>query len=192
MGVGMLLRVVAYLSAVALLATVLTVQSTAAAVKPKPKATVAAEPPAKPASGIETQAKHALILEVETGAVLLDKGADERIPPASMSKIMTAYMVFGMLKEGRAALTDQLPVSERAWRLQGSKMFVPIGGSISIDDLLKGVIIQSGNDACLVLAEGLAGSEEAFVELMNQKAKEIGLKTVILPMSAASPTPITG
>jgi serine-type D-Ala-D-Ala carboxypeptidase (penicillin-binding protein 5/6) len=177
MGVGMLLRVVAYLSAVALLATVLTVHSTtAAAVKPKPKATAAAEPPSKPASGIETQAKHALILEVETGAVLFDKGADERIPPASMSKIMTAYVVFGMLKEGRAALTDQLPVSERAWRLQGSKMFVPIGGSISIDDLLKGVIIQSGNDACVVLAEGLAGSEEAFVELMNQKAKEIGLK----------------
>jgi D-alanyl-D-alanine carboxypeptidase (penicillin-binding protein 5/6) len=172
----MLLRVVACLSAVALLATVLTVQSTAAAVKAKPKATVVAEPPAKPTSGIETQAKHALILEVETGAVLLDKGADEHIPPASMSKIMTAYMVFSMLKEGRAALTDQLPVSERAWRLQGSKMFVPIGGSISIDDLLKGVIIQSGNDACVVLAEGLAGSEEAFVELMNQKAKEIGLK----------------
>src|SRR5262249_38376227 len=176
MGVGMLLRVVACLSTVAFLATVLTVSSTAAAVKPKPKATVAAEPPSKSGSGIETQAKHALILEVETGAVLLNKGADERIPPASMSKIMTAYIVFGMLKEGRAALTDQLPVSERAWRLQGSKMFVPIGGSISIDDLLKGVIIQSGNDACVVLAEGLAGSEEAFVELMNQKAKEIGLK----------------
>jgi len=108
--------------------------------------------------------------------VLLDKNADERIPPASMSKVMTAYIVFGMLKEGRAKLTDELPVSERAWRLQGSKMFVPIGGRISIDDLLKGVIIQSGNDACLVLAEGLAGSEEAFVELMNQKANEIGLK----------------
>ncbi len=176
MGVGMLLRVVAYLSAIVLLAmSWRSVDS--GGVKPKPKATtVAAEPPAKPTSGIETQAKHALILEVETGAVLFDKGADERIPPASMSKIMTAYIVFGMLKEGRAALTDQLPVSERAWRLQGSKMFVPIGGSISIDDLLKGVIIQSGNDACLVLAEGLAGSEEAFVELMNQKAKEIGLK----------------
>src|SRR5262244_4355702 len=125
MGVGMLLRVVAYLSAVALLATVLTVQSTAAAVKPKPKVTVAGEPPAKPASGIETQAKHALIMEVETGAVLFDKGADERIPPASMSKIMTAYIVFGMLKSGRAKPADVLPVSEEAWHLGGSKMFVP-------------------------------------------------------------------
>jgi D-alanyl-D-alanine carboxypeptidase (penicillin-binding protein 5/6) len=93
-----------------------------------------------------------------------------------MSKIMTAYVVFDMLKQGRAKLEDELPVSERAWRLQVSKMFVPIGGRIKIEDLLKGVIIQSGNDACLVLAEGLAGSEEAFVELMNQKAKEIGLK----------------
>ena len=133
-------------------------------------------PRGKPGAGIETQAKHALIVEVETGTVLLDKLADERMPPASMSKIMTAYMVFDMLKQGRAKLEDELPVSERAWRLQGSKMFVPIGGRIKIDDLLKGMIIQSGNDACLVLAEGLAGSEEAFVELMNQKAKEIGLK----------------
>ncbi|MGH7060488.1 MAG: D-alanyl-D-alanine carboxypeptidase family protein, partial [Stellaceae bacterium] len=80
------------------------------------------------------------------------------------------------LKEGRAKLTDELPVSERAWRTGGSKMFVPLGGRVSIDDLIKGVIIQSGNDACVVLAEGLAGSVEAFVDLMNQKAKEIGLK----------------
>jgi D-alanyl-D-alanine carboxypeptidase (penicillin-binding protein 5/6) len=175
----MLLRMVSYLSISVFLAAVFGGPPAASAtVKPKPKAApaVATEPPAKPSVGIETQAKHALILEVETDVVLLDKAADERIPPASMSKIMTAYVVFGMLKEGRAKLTDELPVSERAWRLQGSKMFVPIGGRISIDDLLKGVIIQSGNDACLVLAEGLAGSEEAFVELMNQKAKEIGLK----------------
>ena len=172
----MVLRVVAFLTAAALFAAGSAVQPAAAAVKPKPKAAVAVAPPPNPAGGIETQARHALILEAETGVVLLDKNADERIPPASMSKVMTAYIVFGMLKEGRAKLTDELPVSERAWRLQGSKMFVPIGGRISIDDLLKGVIIQSGNDACLVLAEGLAGSEEAFVKLMNQKANEIGLK----------------
>jgi serine-type D-Ala-D-Ala carboxypeptidase (penicillin-binding protein 5/6) len=173
---GMVLRVVTCLGAAALLAAGLAAEPAGAASKAKSKTISVAEPPANPSGGIETQAKHALILETETGVVLLDKGADERIPPASMSKIMTAYIVFGMLKEGRAKLTDQLPVSERAWRLQGSKMFVPIGGSISIDDLLKGVIIQSGNDACLVLAEGLAGSEEAFVALMNQKAKEIGLE----------------
>jgi D-alanyl-D-alanine carboxypeptidase (penicillin-binding protein 5/6) len=141
-----------------------------------PKATAAIPAPGKPTTGMETQAKHALIVEVETGTVLFEKLADEHMAPASMSKIMTAYLVFDMLKQGRASLEDELPVSERAWRLQGSKMFVPIGGRIKIDDLLKGMIIQSGNDACLVLAEGLAGSEEAFVELMNQKAKEIGLK----------------
>jgi D-alanyl-D-alanine carboxypeptidase (penicillin-binding protein 5/6) len=153
---------------------------TAARVHSKAKAAPAAAAPTTstttPTSGIETQAKHALMIEADTGTVLLDKSADERMPPASMSKIMTAYVAFGMLKQGRAKLDDELPVSERAWRLQGSKMFVPLGGRISIDDLLKGMIIQSGNDACLVLAEGLAGSEEAFVDLMNQKAKEIGLK----------------
>src|SRR5271170_1054331 len=143
--------------------------------KAKPTA-AAAQAPGYPTAGMETQATHAFVIEVETGAVLLDKAAEERMPPASMSKIMTAYVVFDMLKQGSAKLDDELPVSERAWRLQGSKMFVPIGGRLKIDDLLKGVIIQSGNDACLVLAEGLAGSEEAFVELMNQKAKQIGLK----------------
>jgi serine-type D-Ala-D-Ala carboxypeptidase (penicillin-binding protein 5/6) len=190
MGLRMFYRSVGFLGAAALLAVGLAGQPTiAAAGKHKPRAAMAVEPTSKPAIGIETQAKHALIVEADTGAVLLDKGADERIPPASMSKIMTAYLVFGMLKEGRAALTDELPVSERAWRLQGSKMFVPIGGRISIDDLLKGVIIQSGNDACLVLAEGLAGSEEAFVDLMNQKAKEIGLKDSHFTNTSGLPDP---
>jgi len=141
--------------------------------EPRSKAVPA---PIQPIIGpIDTQAKHALIIEAETGAVLLDKAADERIPPASMSKVMTAYIVFDMLKQGRAKLDDELPVSERAWRTQGSKMFVPIGARIKIADLLRGMIVQSGNDACVVLAEGLAGSEEAFVELMNRKAQQIGL-----------------
>ena len=169
---------IAAVVAATLLTSTLVSQSASAArahPKPNPAAMAPAPAPGKPTDGIETQAKHALIVEVETGTVLLDKLADEHMPPASMSKIMTAYVVFDMLKQGRASLEDDLPVSERAWRLQGSKMFVPIGGRIKIDDLIKGVIIQSGNDACLVLAEGLAGSEEAFVELMNQKAKEIGL-----------------
>ena len=140
---------------------------------PRQKATKA---PIDPSSGpIDTQATHALIIEAETGAVLLDKGADRRIPTASLSKVMTAYVVFGLLKEGRATLTDELPVSEAAWRTGGSKMFVPLGGNIAIGDLLRGMIVQSGNDACVVLAEGLAGSQAAFVDLMNQKAKEIGL-----------------
>ncbi|HVB17203.1 MAG TPA: D-alanyl-D-alanine carboxypeptidase family protein [Stellaceae bacterium] len=148
----------------------------AATPKPRPaepRGTPAPTP--SPAGSIDTEATHALIIETETGAVLLDKGADERIPTASLSKVMTAYVVFGLLKKGRAKLTDELPVSETAWRTQGSKMFVPLGGRVSIDQLLQGMIVQSGNDACVVLAEGLAGSQEAFVDLMNQKAKEIGL-----------------
>ena len=125
---------------------------------------------------IDTQAKHAIVVEAETGAVLYAKFPDERMPPASMSKMMTAYVVFDMLKQGRIKLTDQLPVSEHAWRTGGSKMFVPVGSRISIDDLLRGMIVQSGNDSCVVLAEGLAGSEAAFVDLMNEKAKQLGLK----------------
>jgi len=164
----------------ALLAAGLCGQTAIAAAHGKAKPKAAAVSPsaavAAPGSGIDTQATHAIIVEVETGAVLLDKGADERIPPASMSKMMTAYVVFGMLKDGKAKLTDELPVSEDAWRTSGSKMFVPLGGRISISDLLRGMIVQSGNDACVVLAQGLAGSVEAFVDLMNQKAKEIGLK----------------
>src|SRR5438067_2473517 len=159
--------------------------STALAAKAKPsteagkliqKKENALTAPLRPMGGIDTEAKHALVLEADTGQVLLDKGSEERIPPASMSKVMTAYMVFDYLKQGRAKLDDELPVSENAWRTQGSKMFVPLGSRIKIDDLLRGMIIQSGNDACIVLAEGLAGSTGAFVELMNQKAKEIGLK----------------
>jgi serine-type D-Ala-D-Ala carboxypeptidase (penicillin-binding protein 5/6) len=145
----------------------------------KARPRIPATPPAEatvPTIGIDTAAPHAIIVEVETGVVLLDKGADERIPPASMSKMMTAYVVFGMLKSGRAKLSDVLPVSEEAWRLTGSKMFVPLDGQVSIDDLVHGMIVQSGNDACLVLAQGLAGSEAAFVDLMNKKGREIGLK----------------
>ncbi len=128
------------------------------------------------ATGIDTQARNALILDYETGAVMLDKGADERMAPASMSKIMTAYLVYDALKKGKLSLDDMLPVSEKAWRTQGSKMFVPLGGRVKVEDLIRGMIVQSGNDACIVLAEGLAGSEDAFVDMMNEKAKELGLK----------------
>jgi D-alanyl-D-alanine carboxypeptidase (penicillin-binding protein 5/6) len=151
--------------------------SFAAAAKPRAAQHGKAVPaPVQPTVGpIDTQATHALILEAETGAVLLDKGADERIPTASLSKVMTAYVVFGLLKGGRAKLTDELPISEAAWRTAGSKMFLPIGAHVSIGDLVQGMIVQSGNDACVALAEGLAGSSQAFVDLMNDKAKEIGL-----------------
>ena len=106
-----------------------------------------------------------------------------------MTKLMTAYVVYGMLREGRLALTQELPVSERAWRMQGSKMFVPLGGSVKVEDLLRGVIVQSGNDACIVLAEAVAGSEEAFAELMNAKARELGLTQSSFRNSTGWPDP---
>ena len=127
------------------------------------------------AAVIDTQARNAMIVDFQTGTVMLDKGAEKRMAPASMSKIMTAYLVYDALKKGNLSLEDMLPVSERAWRTQGSKTFVPLGGRVKVEDLIRGMIVQSGNDACIVLAEGMAGSVEAFVEQMNEKAGEIGL-----------------
>jgi serine-type D-Ala-D-Ala carboxypeptidase (penicillin-binding protein 5/6) len=128
-----------------------------------------------PARAIDTKAREAILLDATTGAVLMEKDADVSMPPASMSKIMTVYMVFTRLKEGRLSMDDTLPVSERAWKMGGSKMFVEVGSEIRVEDLLQGVIVQSGNDACIVLAEGLAGSEEAFAEAMTEKAHELGM-----------------
>jgi D-alanyl-D-alanine carboxypeptidase (penicillin-binding protein 5/6) len=123
----------------------------------------------------DTTARAAIMIDARTGAVLFEKNPDEALPPASMSKLMTAYMVFERLKEGSLKMTDELPVSERAWRTGGSKMFVEVGKTVSVSDLLRGMIIQSGNDACIVLAEAIAGSEEAFAQLMTERARELGM-----------------
>ena len=144
--------------------------------------------PAK-AAPIETAADHALLIDYETGTVLLDKAADEAIPPASMSKLMTLYMVFDKLKHGELTLDDTLPVSEKAWRMQGSKMFVHVGDRVRVEDLLRGVIIQSGNDACIVLAEGIGGSEEAFAEQMTERGREIGLTQSTFKNATGWPDP---
>ena len=128
---------------------------------------------------IDVAANTAIVLDYNTGAVLFDKDADKRIPPASMSKIMTAYVVYSYLKEGRVKLDYTLPVSEKAWakhKTNESNMFVPLGAQVKVEDLIRGMIIQSGNDACVVLAEGLAGSTDAFVDQMNQTAQKLGLK----------------
>ena len=132
-------------------------------------------PATTPLGPIDTAAKYALVMDFNTGATLLDKEGDAAMPPSSMTKLMTAYIVYGLLKAGRFTLQQDLPVSDRAWKMQGSKMFVPQGGSVKIEDLIRGMIVQSGNDACVVLAEAVAGSEEGFADLMNQKAKELGL-----------------
>jgi D-alanyl-D-alanine carboxypeptidase (penicillin-binding protein 5/6) len=144
---------------------------------------------ARPAIGIETSAREVLLMDHDTGAILLEKNADLPMPPASMSKIMTVFMVFEALREGRINLDSTLPVSEKAWRMGGSKMFVEVGSEVRIEDLLRGVIVQSGNDACIVLAEGLAGSEEAFAELMTKRAKEIGMRDSSFANSTGWPDP---
>jgi D-alanyl-D-alanine carboxypeptidase (penicillin-binding protein 5/6) len=127
------------------------------------------------ASAIDTAAKQAIVIDDNTGTVLFAKNADEKMHPSSMSKLMTVYIAFSHLKDGSMKLTDTLPVSEKAWRTQGSKTFVEIGGRIAVDDLLQGIIIQSGNDACVVMAEALAGSEESFAGQMNDVAKKLGM-----------------
>jgi serine-type D-Ala-D-Ala carboxypeptidase (penicillin-binding protein 5/6) len=141
------------------------------------------------AGSMDTIARQAVLIDMTTQTVLFEKNADERMPPSSMSKIMTAYMVFSALKEGRVRLEDGMPVSQRAWKMGGSKMYVELDNSVKIDDLIKGVIVQSGNDACIVLAEGLAGSEEEFARRATAKAKELGLTGTNLVNATGWPDP---
>jgi serine-type D-Ala-D-Ala carboxypeptidase (penicillin-binding protein 5/6) len=130
------------------------------------------------ANAIDTLAKQALIVDYETGSVLFDKNADESIHPASMTKLMTLYILFDQLKQGKLKLDDTFRVSQSAWargESDESNMFLPLDSTVRIEDLIRGIAIQSGNDACKVVAEGIAGSEDSFVKLMNKKAQEIGL-----------------
>jgi serine-type D-Ala-D-Ala carboxypeptidase (penicillin-binding protein 5/6) len=126
-------------------------------------------------AAIETSAEHALIMDGQTGQVLWQKDGLLPMPPASMSKLMTIELLFQRLKDGRVKLTDTFPVSQRAWSTQGSKMFVELGSRIAVESLIRGIIIQSGNDACVVVAESLGGTVEGFVELMNKRARQLGL-----------------
>jgi len=129
-------------------------------------------------AGFQTKAPHAVIMDYETGEVLYEKGARAAIPPASMTKIMTADMVFEALKNGTVTPDTEFQVSEEAWRRGGVKsgsstMFLKVKSSVRVEDLLRGIIIQSGNDACIVVAEGLAGSETEFADQMTARAKAI-------------------
>ena len=139
--------------------------------------------------GFSTTAKTALVIDNMTGEILLSKDIHRPIPPASMSKLMTLWMVFESLDEGKLEMHDTFKVSRKAWKKGGSKMFLREGESVKIEDLIKGVIIQSGNDACIVLAEGLAGTEENFAELMTIRAKEIGLTNSNFKNSTGWPDP---
>ncbi|MCI5059451.1 MAG: D-alanyl-D-alanine carboxypeptidase [Alphaproteobacteria bacterium] len=137
----------------------------------------------------ETSAKQAVIVDVQTGQRLLDRQADARMPTSSMSKVMTIYMVFEALKNGRLKLDSELSVSEKAWRKGGSKMFVEVGKKVKVKDLIRGVIVQSGNDATIVLAEGLAGDEDAFARSLTTKAKELGMENSNFKNASGWPDP---
>src|SRR6202158_1404098 len=165
--------------------------------------------PAKPAAAVAPKkeaprnkdepiinAPHAILIAAENGSVLFDRDPDQLIFPASLAKLMTAEYVFHELKEGRIKLTDEYRVSENAWRKggapsHGSTMFAAIHSKIPVDDLLHGMIIQSGNDACIVLAEGLAGTEADFADKMTQRAREIGLAKSVFGNSNGLPDPHT-
>lgn len=133
-----------------------------------------------PAGVFDTKAKHAILMNVDADLIFYEKDADTLMSPASMSKLMTLAVVFRELKAGHIKLDDQFKVSEHAWREGGapsgsSAMFAPLNSTVSVEDLIRGVTVQSGNDACIILAEGISGSEDAFVKEMNKYAKEIGL-----------------
>jgi len=128
-----------------------------------------------PAAAFETAARAAIIVDHRTGAVLFEKNADERMPPASMSKLMTAYLIFDALAHGGLKLDDEVPISERAWKMGGSQMFLEVGERVKVEDLIRGIIIQSGNDACVAMAEAIAGTEEEFARQLTEKALALGL-----------------
>ena len=129
--------------------------------------------PVPPPPQIEARAW--LLIDAASGLPLAEKNPDAKVEPASLTKLMTAYLAFSAIKEGRLKPDQELPVSEKAWRAEGSRMFLDPKKPAKVDDLLKGMIVQSGNDACIVLAEAIAGSEESFAHLMNQMAKRLGM-----------------
>lgn len=146
------------------------------------------------AGAIETQARNAILMDYDTGQYLYVKDHEKMVPPASMSKLMTVNMIFEKLKDGSLSLDDTFTVSERAWKLGGaasggSTMFLKIGEKVRVEDILKGILIQSGNDACIVAAENLVGSEDDFAEMMNKRARELGLDNSSFANSTGLPHP---
>ena len=171
------MRLIAGTLLVALMAASAVAQPPAPAPAPAAQVDISAQLASDP---LNTSATYAYIMDGDNGIPLYSKRGDEAMIPASMSKLMLYYMVFERIKAGRLKLTDQFTVSEHAWRTggagtDGSTMFLPIHSSVSVQDLLKGAIIVSGNDACIVLAEGLFGSEEAYARQATARAKELGM-----------------
>jgi D-alanyl-D-alanine carboxypeptidase (penicillin-binding protein 5/6) len=136
------------------------------------------------AQAFQTMAAHAILIDADTGTVLFEKAADEPFAPASMAKLMTIEIVFNEMRQGRLTFDNEFPISENAWRKGGgggggSSMFAPLNSRVKLSDLLRGIIVQSGNDAAIAVAEGIAGTEDNFARLMNERARELGLKNCV-------------
>ncbi len=134
-------------------------------------------------------ARSYILVDLSSGQTLQQRGGDERVEPASLTKLMTAYLTFAALRQGVIAATQELVVSERAWRAEGSRMFIQPNTPVAVDDLIRGMIVQSGNDACITLAEGIAGSEEEFVRRMNLEARRLGMNKTHFMNSTGLPHP---
>lgn len=145
------------------------------------------------ARAFETSAPQAIIVDFDTGAILFEKNADDPVGPASMAKMMTTYLLFERLKDGRMSLEEQVTVSEGVWRRwyksEGSKMFLEVGKQVSIEDLIRGIVVQSGNDASDVVAEAIAGTKEAFADEMNRKARALGMTSSVFRNASGWPEP---
>lgn len=164
------------LAGLALVLTTLSVQVAAAPSIPVPA------PPQLGASAY-------ILMDHRSGEILAEQNADLQIEPASITKLMTSYIVFTELKSGGLALEELVPISEKAWRTEGSKMFIEVNTQVSVADLLRGMIVQSGNDASVALAEHVAGSEETFAALMNQYAKSLGMENSYFANATGLPAP---
>lgn len=145
-------------------------------------------------SGFGTEAKWAIMVDAATNSVLFEKNADQRMPPASMSKLMTLAVIFRALKDGQLSMDDEFTASENAWRTGGapsgtSAMFVPIHESVTLKELIQGIAVQSGNDACIIIAEGMAGTETAFADMMTDYGRKIGLRDSTFRNSTGLPHP---
>ena len=151
---------------------------------------LAANAQAQTVAPLDVAARQAYLIDAATGATLYAKDAESQMPTSSMSKMMTMYVVFDAIKNGKLHMEDKLPVSEHAWKQEGSRMFLNVGEQAKVEDLIRGVIVQSGNDAAVTLAEGLAsGSESAFADMMNAKAKELGMNNSHFMNATGLPDP---
>ncbi len=140
-------------------------------------------------NSLDTKAKQAILYDYETKSIIFEKNSEELMSPSSMSKIMTIYFVFKKLNDGELKLTDKFKVSKKAWKKGGSKMFLNVNTMVSLEDLIRGIIVQSGNDACIAIAEAISGSEKLFAEELNILAKEIGLTDSNFTNSTGWPDP---